>query len=349
MPTIYKRNCEYCGRYYEGFGRRFCSYACRADGMRRKPQNGSSPAPTPAPAEEPPKTDEFWTYLDKNRKEEVNWRELFNLAENHQSINLKLSSAQEVARVKVHTDRRYFAVVFTADWHGGSVATDYKMLRHYLDLILQNDLHIITLGDLNDNFRKFKSLEAIFSQALNPAQQMELLASIVKEFAARRKWLAACWGNHDVSWDEKNFGQSPVKTLLGKHFVYFNGKGLLKLKVNDQEYNIGMSHVFRGHSMYNPTHALIRAIKQDFGAANVDVVAQGDKHNYSYQWFNPFGELFGGRPCHFIQVGTFKTEDGYSKRFWGKGEIGLPTILFDSRSHESHWFQTPEMALKFMK
>ncbi len=29
MPKIYRRRCDYCGRYYEGRGRHFCSKSCR--------------------------------------------------------------------------------------------------------------------------------------------------------------------------------------------------------------------------------------------------------------------------------------------------------------------------------
>lgn len=29
MPKVYKRNCDHCGNYYEGGGKRYCSIACR--------------------------------------------------------------------------------------------------------------------------------------------------------------------------------------------------------------------------------------------------------------------------------------------------------------------------------
>ena len=28
MPTIYKKNCDHCGKHYEGSGKYYCSYAC---------------------------------------------------------------------------------------------------------------------------------------------------------------------------------------------------------------------------------------------------------------------------------------------------------------------------------
>lgn len=30
MGKIYRRNCDYCGKYYEGFGKHFCGYSCKS-------------------------------------------------------------------------------------------------------------------------------------------------------------------------------------------------------------------------------------------------------------------------------------------------------------------------------
>lgn len=31
MPTIHKKNCDFCGKYYEGYGAKYCSKKCRTD------------------------------------------------------------------------------------------------------------------------------------------------------------------------------------------------------------------------------------------------------------------------------------------------------------------------------
>lgn len=296
--------------------------------------------------------DSFWEYKDKNEREDVHWKSFVNIAEQHQDARSKLSTSQETAEIEFTCNSKYFAVMFSSDWHLGSVATDYTAFRDSHDFLLQADnLYMVTCGDLIDNFRKFRSLQAIFSQVLSPNEQGEMLRSLVIEYADKKKWLAACWGNHDIEWDENNFGDSWQKRLLGQHFVYFNGKGFIKIKVKntDLEYGIGLSHYFNGKSIHNPTHSLVRAYKDDYGAANPDVIVQGDKHNYSYQWFQQYDSALNGHPCHYIQVGTFKVDDGYSKRFWGAGQIGLPTVVFNTETHETDWFQTPEKAVQFME
>lgn len=36
MPTIHKRNCNYCGKYYEGNGKKYCSNECRHKSSSRR-------------------------------------------------------------------------------------------------------------------------------------------------------------------------------------------------------------------------------------------------------------------------------------------------------------------------
>jgi hypothetical protein len=38
MGKIYKRECDYCGKYYEGYGRLFCSPNCKHKGIKKRKQ-----------------------------------------------------------------------------------------------------------------------------------------------------------------------------------------------------------------------------------------------------------------------------------------------------------------------
>jgi len=286
----------------------------------------------------------LWEYIDKKKPEIPDWRDYVSVAEEHQSLQSRSTGSQDIGHIKFQTKERYIKVVISADWHGGSICTDYKQLKYYLEFILKNKLYMITVGDLIDNFRRFRSLQAVFQQCLTPNEQATFLAGVIREFAKHKLWLAACWGNHDVAFDESIYGKSPVKEMLNKNFMYFNGKGLLYLHVNDQVYKIGMSHFFAGSSIYNPTHSQIRAMREHFANVSPDVIVAGHKHQYAYQWFQPYPN---DNPMHFVQVGTFKLDDGYSKRYWKVGQIGLPTFLLDSEKHSVIWMQTPEDAMKF--
>jgi len=292
-----------------------------------------------------------WEYLNKNVKEKVPLNDFFDLAHKHQKLHQDLSQSQDIAKIKFTTDENWIAIVFSADWHFGSVSVDYKSLEAHLKTIIDNPLYLITVGDLNDNFRRFRTLQPVLSQIFSPKEQAEFLRALIPEMSG--KWLAATWGNHDIEFDEQLYGESPIKELLSKHFAYFNGKGILELQINKEIYRIGMSHYFKGHSIYNPTHSLIRAIKDDFGPL-VQVVVQGHKHQHAYQFFNKYevakelGYTELGGELHLLHVGTFEVDSGYSKRFWGKGQIGVPVLLFNSNQHEIVWFPKVDQALRYL-
>jgi len=265
-------------------------------------------------------------FIDKKRAENINWREWFDNLQKRQELHQKTSSSQDEATVKIETEKK-IAVVFSADWHMGSVSVDYKELQHNLDTILNTDrVYMITVGDLIDNFRSFRSLQPILSQIASPKEQRIILSSILNEFIQKKKWIAACWGNHDIERDERLYGESTIKNLLSEHLIYFNGKGTLNLIVGKEKYIIRLSHEFKGHSIYNPNHPMNRELK--WNAPFADVIVGAHRHQPAVQWFYEYG-----KPKCLIQVGTFQTDDGYAKRWWTPGIIGVPTVVFHPDKH----------------
>lgn len=265
-------------------------------------------------------------FLDKKTEEDVDWRDMLDTIRAMQKTHNKLSTSQDEATIQLPDKKNI--IIFSADWHLGSVATDYDMFRENIELLLSTEnCYLVTVGDVIDNFRRFYSLEAVFSQVASPKMQTQILRAIYDELTAKHKWLAGCWGDHDVKWDETAFGQSPVKEMLSKKIVYFNGKGILNLKLGEEKYEIVLSHKLMGNSIYNPNHPQIRESK--WYHPNADVIVSAHKHNPAIQILYEYGK----RKC-FVQVGTFKVDDGYSKRFWEKGIIGVPALVFHNDRHE---------------
>ena len=267
-------------------------------------------------------------YLDKKNSEKIDWREWLKNFKQQQELHKKSSSSQDEATIKLPDKKT--KIVFSADWHLGSISVDYEDFQKNIEAILQGEnVYMVTVGDLIDNFRKFYSLQPVLSQIVNPKDQKLLLESILDEMIEKKKWLAACWGNHDIARDEKMYGESPIKELLGRNFVYFNGKGTLNLEIGKQKYQIVLSHSFTGYSMYNPNHSQNRQLK--WYSPNADVICSAHKHSPAVQYFYAYGK----RKC-LIQVGTFLTDDGYSKRYWEKGVAEMPTIVFDNEKHDCY-------------
>jgi len=337
--------CKHCGsdalrkKGFKKSGRLYYCNNCRryfTDKNDKRKEATANALPETAPDNETI-DDTIWTYVDKNRKEAVPWQDFIEHAKTAQKFNERLSTSQDRATIRFLCDKEWLPVIFSADWHLGSVSINYDEFVRHINFVLENDIYMCLVGDLIDNFKPpFRSAQAILQQIMNPKMQKEFLAAIIREFQGKNKILAAWWGNHDVEWDENKFGESPVKQMLSEQFAYFNGIGRLTLHVNNQHYTIGASHYFKGYSIYNKTHALIRAVWQQFGQ-ECDVVVQGDRHVYAYQYVNQYE-----KDLHLLQIGTFKEDDGYSKRFWGKGQIGIPVMLFNTRRHDIMWLRKPE-------
>jgi hypothetical protein len=307
----------------------------------------------------PTKIQTVWEYLDKNEKELPPYTEFLDVVKRHQELDKKLSSSQTTGKIIIESDKEFFPINMTADWHLGSLCVNYDEWERLFNYIMEHEVYQMLFGDLTDNFKPpFRSIQAIFSQAFSPEVQVEFLASIIKEYKERRPdaILAAWWGNHDVEWDENKFGSSPIKEMLSDSFMYFNGMGVVEVQINDLVYRIGGSHVFRGHSMYNKNHSQGRAVREHFGGL-VDVVIQGDKHIRShqliteYELFEKFGYEELGGDIHLLQVPTFKDRDGYSMRNFSPtgGQIQFPALLFGTESREIIYTDTLQQLDRYIK
>jgi len=271
-------------------------------------------------------SEEYPLFFDKKTPEKVNWRDwLDNLIE-HKDLHQKTSVSQDEATIELPVKKNI--IVFSGDWHLGSLSVSYQEFRKNTEMILNTpDVYMVTVGDLINDFKSFYSLQPVLSQIASPKEQLVILKSICQEFVNSKKWLASCWGNHDNEFDEKIFGQSPVKELLGEHFVFFNGKGRLNIIIGDQKYIIELSHSYRGHSIYNPTHGQNRQLK--WYSPDADIIVGGHYHTPAIQWFYAYGQ----RKC-LIQVGSFQQDDGYSKRWFEPGVIGVPAAVLCANRHE---------------
>lgn len=280
-------------------------------------------------------------FLDKKVSKDTEWRKWFKNFEDHKELHKRTETSQDEATVRIFPDDRGRAgVCFSADWHLGSLFTDYKVLQKNLDLILNtNNIYQITIGDLANNFRKFRSLLPVLTSIASPADQRQILSSILKEMKDKGKWIAATWGNHDVTMDEQLYGESIIADLLGKEFVYFNGKGRLNLLLGEQKYIIEMSHFYPGHSILNPNHTQGRQLRHY--SPDADVIAEGHRHFPSAQWYYYFNHR-----VNLIQVGGFNPDDNYFKRFWEASRFGVPVVIFESKEHDCIVYHSLERYLE---
>lgn len=291
-------------------------------------------------------------WLDK-KQTQVDWRASFEFAEKAQEYHNATSTAQDDARIQIVTDTP-IAVTFSADWHFGSVSTDYGMLRAHLEYVLETpNLFLICNGDETDNMQMFFNAAARY-QLFSPKDQHRIIEEIFAELAKRNKLLVAGHGNHGEEWQEKAIGFSPLANIKGDYCVYFRGMGKLFLTVGTQEYVIMLSHRGKGHSEYNPGHAANKQALMYCPEADVSVTAHrhtpffSDTFGHGLSEKVPADMTFPDKRRICIATGCFKVLDPYAQRFFGRGRIGTPTVVFFPDKHDMLAFPTPEYAVQFL-
>ena len=285
--------------------------------------------------------------------EDVNWRELLSSATAKQDLWKRIDPRQETLTINLETDRPV-AIPFSADLHIGGGWTDHQAVKNTLELILGTPgMYMTANGDIIEGFIPGeKAAETVEQQPMAMREMVAANQAIVTEFVEAKKLLWWMWGDHDAKWFEKMVGINFIKMLTDKQAPYFNAAATIKLKVGKEEYLLFVNHSLPGRSMYNKNHAQGRAYREQVPA---DVIVSGHTHKPAIQWeykyerMRELGYNLGGKVT-YVQCGTFKTgPDPYSTRFWSKGIVGLPTLIFWPDQHKTHAFDNPGDAATHLK
>lgn len=298
------------------------------------------------------------SFPDK-KESEVHWEEWFDHCEAHQKLHHKASFSQDRAVVNLCQERpKPCAVAFSSDWHLGSLSVDYRALREHIRYVLDTDnLYIGLTGDGTDNFLgSFNNTAAILQQIMPTQIQYQVFEQILSDLTDANKILWNTHDNHAVGREEKVLGWSPTAMLMARKVPYFGGKGTIELNVGKQKYYFVVTHDPKYRSILNPTHGPSQIHRLDNPFANL--VATSHIHQpaiqlcYKHRMMEETtdGE-FGGRTV-FVVSGTFKTDDGYSKRNFSKSAPALlaaPTVVFRHDKKEMTPFFTAQEAVAYMK
>lgn len=284
--------------------------------------------PNPKRDEEQYKTTDIST--DKEVKD-VDWRTIFKAANDYKQVLQSHSKSQNNAEWSIKTNKP-ICIVNICDTHIGSWGTDHELVQKVIEEIVNTpNLYVILSGDLIQMAIKMRSVAEVSDNLLPPKWQYKVLESIMKEI--KHKVIAATWCNHAVEREEKQMGYSPTAMLMEDNVIYFNGIGHLKLNVGKQTYNLAVSHLFRGRSMYNPTHGQMRYMRDE--APWVDVCLAGDSHVAGLLTYTS-----GGKTKVAINGGSTQLDSSYAKRYFSlKTHPVFPCFTLDPKDHQinSYW------------
>jgi UDP-2,3-diacylglucosamine pyrophosphatase LpxH len=279
-----------------------------------------------------------------------NYKEWLNAAQATQDLHHKASSKQDVATIKIASSKPV-GIVFSADWHLGSISCDYKSFLKNHEFVLNTDgLYLGVVGDTIDNFYQFNNAHAILQQVIPPAKQRKLLGEIFHALLEKNKLLFVGYGNHETR-DEKWFGDNLVARMVEEKIPYFSGKGIVKLYINEQIYTILVMHKTGSNSKINTLYGAKMEYGRYFPA---DIVVTGHTHVpaiESYWHYGAAGRIgfpFGG-DSWLVKTGTYNVDDGFSKRFYNHGVVCDPTLVLFPQNRKIVPFMTAEDAMLYVK
>lgn len=249
---------------------------------------------------------------------------------------------------KINTDK-HIAIVFSGDWHIGAEGVNYQALKDMIQTVKETEnMYICTVGDLIENTFQFHNQSTILDQVIHPKQQVIMLEGIIREFIGNEKLICGASGNHEDKRFEKYLGYSTMDSLFaGSH--YFQGKGIVFLKVGDIEYSITVMHKARSKSKLNLTLGQMREFQYCFPS---DIIACGHYHSPVIQWHPKYlrdsQKGIGGETV-FVQCGTYKTKDLYAERGFDPGMIADPVVVLNPKTKEMTPFPTVKRAKVYLE
>ena len=242
-------------------------------------------------------------------EEEMSTEELLDQRIRAFNYREKLDKSQQFLNIKVK-DPKPIGIYFQGDPHVDDDGCDLPLLIKHMDIVNKTEgLFSASVGDLSNNWARRTKLEGLWSKQSSTAQQGWQL---VEWLVGYTDYIFIVAGNHDM-WsghgDPVKWMMKPLKTTYSPHSIRVN------LKLPKHEVRINCAHEFRGNSIYNTSHGIVRhAI---FNARDHILVA-GHKHISGYM---PMKDAHNGIVMHCLQVGSYKKYDDYAK------ELNLPNKM----------------------
>lgn len=290
----------------------------------------------------------------------IRYEDVFRVAKELQEIKKQARYRTERAYLDLRHADGPVAMVYSSDWHLGSLGCDYDSMQRDLEFLLATpNLGLATVGDLKDNFGSFKNVAAVHSQAFAGDLQNLVLEDISTRLIQANKLWIITWDNHSVEFDERVIGYEAANYIWRhgvreKKTIALEGEGYVELHIGETFYSHMIVHQSRYNSMLNKLHGNKMLYRMRFPA---HVIATGHTHSPDFESYTQYelseslGYDFGGRSW-LVKTGTYKIHDNYSQRYFGQPSIGTPTIVYfpmpeNMRKHVC--FPTAEDAVRYMR
>ena len=263
---------------------------------------------------------------DKKRGS-LDWKEYSYKLEEMQALKRKASFSQDHAFIELGDGHHDIALADFSDQHMGSWGCNYKELRKLThDIVSTPNLYIGALGDEGQYAIKLRNVLEVSDNAMPPELQTQFIQSWWDTIW--QKVAFATWDNHGIERQETLAGESSLKNIKSKRVVYFNGIGHVDLKVGGQIYKGCVSHNFRGRSMLNPCHSVMRYMR--FEGTDREWGMAGDSHVPGLSKYTD-----GDKTRVAVNSGSLQNNSGFAKRYFSLATHPVyPIIVFRHDRHE---------------
>lgn len=259
--------------------------------------------------------------------ENIHWREIVKVTQDIQELSARASHESNRINTEITIDKPV-CLVFLSDLHLGAIGTDYEQFKRVTeDIINTEGLYVILGGDEVNFAVKMRGITEIREDLISPELQHRLLESWIKDIG--HKVIASCSGNHDAWRTTNTTGLNPFKELFKSVAPYADGICHADFKINNEVYKLAFSHMFKGHSQWNPIHAGVKYATMK--GQDREIVMSGHTHRAAHGMLN-----VGGKKRLVINSGTLQNTSQYGRRFFGIST--LPFYPCAILSHDSHDF-----------
>lgn len=213
--------------------------------------------------------------------------------------------ARKLIPIKVKVDGP-FGIAHFGDPHVDDNGTDLELLERHVAVVNKTPaLFAGNVGDFHNNW--IGRLARLYGeQSLSAREAWVLVEWLIKSM----DWLYLVGGNHDA-WSGAG---DPIEWIASHAKVPYAPNGVrIGLKTpNGRTFVINARHDFKGHSMWNTSHGVAKAVQMGW---RDHILTCGHTHVSGYQVLR---DPATGLISHALRVGSYKTFDRYAD------EKGLP-------------------------
>jgi hypothetical protein len=264
------------------------------------------------------------------------------IEEQQRRFEEKHRRAQKKKTQTIRFDTGPIMLAMLGDQHIGNAGTNVKRIFAEQKTIKQTPgAYVWQMGDVVDNFIVGKLKE----QNMKPAAPIWEQWQLAQEYMDRwgKRMVAFVGGNHGA-WTMSETQIDYRRDICPDGVLYDGDDIRATVSVGSATYKVWARHKWRGHSIYNPTHGMERAMR--FNDPNHDIYVGAHTHEGSM-----FREVVHeGRRKAAVQIGTYKRHDDHAREKGypdSDGSTACALILHDDGSY--HGMSDLDAAKRYMQ